>query len=210
MKTILLFIAAFAAAMSAHANFYLPNAKLAGETVHVGLTQELGIVSAVFEFEEWQTREPKLVYFPMFANDDDDPLNVLARSRFELEICGKQKGIATPCVAPKSIKLPQNSPRVFWFVVNIDDLVDYADFDPNGHLVIKVNYNQPLIRGRLFYLPVIAGWTGRDRNERTGEYQLHAQAGARMPRVMSGDSDCEQLRDGVVVYLRDAEVVVLQ
>jgi hypothetical protein len=185
----------------------VPSAKLAGETVYVHLLKDEARVTAVFEFEEWITRDAKLVYFPLFASDPADPVKVLARTGFELEISGKKLGIALPCEAPKRFQKMAGSLRVCWFVANLDDLVEDADVDLSRRMTIRVSYSQPLIGGCFYYLPVIMGL---EKQKRSWRYQMLARSGLRVTEVVSKGTDYEQIADSVVVYLKDGETVAIK
>lgn len=206
MKLFHLTFALILFAASARGNLYIPNAKLAGETVHVRLMKNAAVVTAVFEFEEFLTRDAKIVYFPIFSENAHNPVEVLANSEFELAVGDKKQAIATPCPPPEGLGNIPNRPRVFWFSANIDDLTDDTVIFP---LVIKVTYTQPRIQGRFHYLPIIPGAAG-ESTKRSWNYQMLAYSGSRVTQVTSKPSDYEQLADSVVVYLKDRQPVELQ
>jgi hypothetical protein len=197
-------------ATSARANLYVPKAKLAGETVYVRLTKDDAVVNAAFEFEQWDTIDDKIIYFPIFASETENPIGVLSRAGFELEIAGKKIGIATPSTAPRKFDRPVKGVKVCWFAANLDDLVDESNVDIDHRIVIKVRYAQPLIAGVFYYLPIITGSSEPDQEKRSWKYQMHARSAARLIRVHSKDSDSELLGETTVVYLKDGQVVMLQ
>lgn len=207
MKSLnILALIAFSAAWAA-ANVYVPKAKLAGETVSALLIEDTANITAVFQFEEWVTKDEKIAYFPIFSTDTD-PVKALAKARFEFRI-GDKTGSAVPCEAPRSIAKLPNGVRVFWYAINFDDLIE--DFDQSGTLYpisIRVSYLQPLIGRRFFYLPSIAGFAISEE-ARSWPFQLHARAAGRSLRVISA-SDFESLGDSITVYLRDEALVVLE
>ncbi len=197
-------------ATCAQANVYEPRAKLAGETVNVRILNDSAVVTAIFEFEQWITRDEKVVYFPIFAADIDDPLRVLARAKVELEVGGKKVGTAVPCKAPRVFDKLPGGVRAYWFVANLDDLVADSEVDYAAQVVMKVTYVQALLHGRFYYLPVITGHESTGLEKRSWQYQMHARSAERMIRIRSEKSDYEQLDDALVVYLRDGEIVELE
>jgi len=210
MKAFLTCVLTFICVVCARANVYIPNAKLAGETVSVRLLGNSAVVTATFQFQDWMTKDQKIIYFPIFASDAD-PLRVLATAKFELEITGKKIGTALPCEPPsrKFQHLPKGI-RVFWYGTKFDELVDEGDMNSSNYpLVVKATYVQPLIAGKFYYLPVITGMTN-DAEKRSWNYQMHARSAVKMIRVESSDSDYSVLGDAVTVYLRDGEVVILE
>jgi hypothetical protein len=208
MKTHLCFIFVLACVTSTRANFYIPKAKLSGETVYVRLVKDTAAVTAIFEFDEWETRDDKLIYFPMFATGSEDPVKVLARADFELEIGGKKIGIATPCAPPRKFRDIPSGPKILWFAANLDLLIGDTAVDINQRVIVRASYVQPLIQGVFYYLPVIAGQSDDlDREKRSWRYQMHARSTLRITTVLSKKSDFEQLGDSVVVFLKDGEIV---
>jgi hypothetical protein len=210
MKALFIFVAACMFAVRAPANLYTPNAKLAGETVSVRLLADSAIVTAVFQFADWWTKDDKVIYFPIFAADSD-PLRVLAAAKFELQIEGKKIDTAFPCDAPpREFKnLPKNV-RVFWYSMKLDESLVFEDiYSFENPPVIKATYIQPLIAGKFYYLPVITGAT-QDSEKRAWNYQMHARSAVKMIRVGSLHPDYLVLGDAVTVYLRDGEVVILE
>ena len=210
MKALLIFVAACMCVGRAPANVYVPNAKLAGETVSARLSADSAVVTAVFQFDEWLTKDEQVIYFPIFASDTD-PLRVLATAKFELEITGKKIDTALPCEPPprKFQHLPKGI-RVFWYSTKFNELVDTKDMNSSDYpLVVKATFVQPLIAGKFYYLPVITGKTS-DPEKRSWNYQMHARSAVKMIRVGSSQSDYSVLGDAVTVYLRDGEVVILE
>jgi hypothetical protein len=191
----------------ASANVFVPKAKLAGETVSARLIADAAIVTAVFQFEEWETKDEKIAYFPIFSTETD-PIRVLAKSRFEFRI-GDKTGTALPCAAPRSaVQLPSGI-RLFWYAIHFDDLIEVTDLNATPHpLAIRVSYLQPLIGGKFFYLPSIAGFTV-EKEQRSWPFQLHVRSAERSLRVVSA-SDYELLGDALTVYLRDGALVVIE
>ena len=199
-------------AISTSANVYIPKAKLAGETVFVHITKEAAVVTAVFEFDDWITLDAKVVYFPIFTNASDDPIQILAHADFALEVDGKKLGVAAPCETPTRFgKLPKN-PRISWYAANLDELIDNAkaEVDFNRRIIVRLSYTQPLIHGRFYYLPVVIGSADPDKEKRSWNYQMLAHSNLKILQVLSKQVDYEQLGNGVVVYLKDTEIVVIQ
>jgi hypothetical protein len=210
MKACQLLTIALLFGTSAQANVYVPRAKLAGETVKVRLSGDSAIVTAVFEFEERITRDAKVVYFPIFATDTNDPLQVRARAKFEIEIGGRKTGIAMPCKSPREFGKPPSGVRACWFVANLDDLIDDSEKPSEGRIALKATYVQPLLRGTFYYLPVMSGHVVPGGEERSWQYQMHARSPSHLIRVQSKGIDSEEMDDGIVVYLKDGELVELQ
>lgn len=208
MKPLALLIGLSVMATSAVANVYVPNAKLAGESVLVRVGKEEASVTAVFEFEDWITRDTKWVYFPIFASDSSDPVKVLARARLELEIEGKKLDVALPCEAPERFRKRTSDPRACWFRTKIDDLFGDEVMEIHPRMTIRVSYTQPLIGGRFHYLPVIVG--DDRKQERSWRFQMFVRADSHVLEVMSKDTDYEKIADGAVVYLKDGETVVVR
>jgi len=184
-------------ATAASGNLYVPKAKLAGETVYVRLAKEAAIVSAVFEFEDWFTRDAKIVYFPIYANETDDPIQVLARAEFALDVGGTKLGVATPCEAPERFKKMPANPRVCWYSVNLDHVIEPETVDFDGRVAVRLTYTQPLIRGRFYYLPAIIGHGELDQKTRPWRYQMLARSSARVVQVLSKGTDYEQFGDSI-------------
>jgi hypothetical protein len=208
MKTLAILLGLVVGTFSLKANAYVPNAKLAGESVSVRVLKDEARVTAVFEFEDLITRDAKKVYFPIFAADGADPGKILARAGFELEIRGKKLGTAFPCEAPEKFRKKTSDPRVYWFVADIDDLVEAAEIELHPRMIIRVSYSQPLIDGRFHYLPVIVGQD--DRENRSWRYQMVVRSNLHIMEVVSKGTDYEQIAEGVVVYLKDGETVVVR
>jgi hypothetical protein len=219
MKKIQFLLGIFLLVSAAHGNVYIPKAKLAGETVYVQLTKDSARVTAVFEFEQLQTKDGLIVYFPIFSNAADDPIRVLADSRFELSVGDKTVNFAKPCPAPEWTKDIKTDHRICWFTANIGDLIFYQDdksvvVETNESTVIRFSYTQPLIHGRFYYLPVIPGASVPDwdwnKNRYSWNYQMFARSGLRVTDVSSKGTLYEPLEDSVVVYLKDREIVEIQ
>lgn len=210
MKTFRLVAIAFLLASSGKANVFIPRAKLAGETVQVRLSEGTAAVTAIFDFEELWTRDEKVIYFPIFSADSDDPIRVLAETKFELEIDRKNAGVALPCEAPRAFAKAPSGTRVCWFVVNLDKVVTDAEFYSDRPLIVKFTYFQPLVHKKFYYLPVITGYDDLGRKKRTWQFQMHARSPNRMVRVLSTGTDYEQLDDGLIVYLKNGELVELE
>jgi hypothetical protein len=213
MKKYGLLIALMYSAISLYGNIYIPKAKLAGETVHARVSKDTAHVTAVFEFSDLYTRDALALYFPIFSDTQVDPIQVLAGSRFELEINGKKAAIPTPCDAPPSLKTPESSvttPRAYWFYVNIGDLLGDTIVDLNCRVVIRATYSQPLIGGVFYYLPIIPGISEAEEKKRSWSYQLFVRSGLRVMQVRTKGADYEQLEDCVVVYLKHAKIVAVQ
>jgi len=208
MKPFALFVGLSVMVLSAMANVYVPNAKLAGESVVVRMAKDEGVVTAVFEFEEWIARDTKWVYFPIFTSDSSDPVKVLARAGLELEIGGKKLEVPLPCEAPERFRKKTGDPQVCWFRANIDDSLGEEVVEIHSRMTIRVSYSQPLIGDRFYYLPVIIGQN--DKEKRSWRYQMHVRAGPRILKVVSNDTDYEQITEGVVVYLKDGETVAVR
>jgi hypothetical protein len=212
MKVIYLCFVTLFATPFAFANFYIPNAKLAGETVSVRLAQGSAVVTAVFEYESWQTRDSKVVYFPLFAEEGQNAMSVLARSSLELVIDGKKVGIPTPCEDPRGIKSDPKTANIFWFSANLDDLFNDATEGPveiHDPFIIRARYVQPLVHGSFFYLPVIAGYA-EVLPHRLWKYQMFARSTSRQIKVVSKATDYESLESDIVLYLKDREIIELQ
>jgi hypothetical protein len=206
MRTHALLFALVISALPANANLYVPRAKLAGETVRVRLQKDSAEVTAVFEFAEWFTRDAKVLYFPIFSADVVDPIQLLARSGFELEIEGQKIGMAAPCAPPARFKLIPGSPRIYWFSADLEELGEKWNEEVFPRVVVRVSYSQPMVRGSFYYLPIIVG-TSEKEERRAWHYQMQLHAASRVPRVLSKGTDYEQLADTVVVYLKDGEIV---
>jgi hypothetical protein len=204
------FLPVLAMASVASGNLYVPNAKLAGETVYARLTNESARVTAVFEFEEWMTRDAKILYFPIYANDADTPVQALAHSDFELEVGDRKLGVAEPCEAPERFKNISRSPRIYWYSVNLEHVVDFESVDFNSRISIKMTYTQPLIHGKFYYLPVIIAHADLNDKSRPWKYQMFARSNMRVVQVLSKGTDFEQFGDAVSVYLRDGDVVEIR
>jgi hypothetical protein len=198
------------AAPAVWANVYLPNAKLVGETVQVRLLADSAVVTAAFEFDDWITSDAKRLYIPLFAREGDDPIDVLSRARLDLVIRGKEAGLATPCKAPRAVGEHPTGVKVFWFVLNLDEFEKELVFLNDAPLVVRVTYHQPLLGGRFYYLPVIPGFESKEKERRSWSYQLFARCSAHVIRVFSPEPDYERYEDGVVWYLRDGQLVVLE
>lgn len=187
-----------------------PKATLVGETVSVHLRKNTAVVTAVYEFRRGESPGGKrLVYFPMFSTEAADPMAVLQRSDLAFEVDGKAAGVAEPCAAPRQIVGLPAGVSVVWFAADLDALRDPSESDAeSASTTLRASYVQPLIRGRFYYLPLIAGYELLDQGTRAWPYQLHARGATRMPRVAPG-LDYEPLGDIVVVYLKDGQFVVL-
>ena len=206
MKVVAVLVYLAAAVFHAKANLYLPHAKLAGESVHVRLLKETAEVTAVFEFDEWITRDAKVLYFPIFSADAIDPLKLLARTGLTLEIQGRKIGIPAPCAPPDKFKKLSGSPRVCWFAANLEELAEQWNEEAYARIFVKVIYAQPLIQGSFYYLPVIVGSSDKSES-RSWRYQMLVHSETRIARVTSKTTDYEQLADAVVVYLKDGNLV---
>lgn len=189
----------------ARANFYVPRARLIGETVHVRLLKDVAEVTAVFEFEGWETSDDKILYLPLFAGPTVSPTRLLGDAGLQLTFNGQNAGQAAPCPAPERLRAAAPGRRVLWFAVHVDDLLpdSAAEVPP---VVIKASYLQPLIGGHFFYLPVIAGQS-KTGDRRAWSYQLHVHSPTHVTQLVSQGVDHEPLSDGLVIYLRDGEVV---
>jgi hypothetical protein len=197
-------------ATCAQANVYVPRAKLTGETVSVRILNGSAAVTAIFEFEYLITRDEKVIYFPIFSTDGDDPIHVLSQANFDLEINGQKFGTATACAAPRAFKKLPPGAKAFWFVVNLEAFVTIDVLNSGKPVIVRFTYSQPLIHREFFYLPVITGHDVLDREGRAWRYQMHARCPTKMVRVLSTDTDYEQLDDGITVFLKDGELVELE
>lgn len=207
MKALIIFASITLVVSCVSANIYVPKAKLAGETVSALLIADAAMITAVFQFEDWETKDEKIAYFPIFSTDTD-PVRVLAKSRFEFRI-GDKTGTAVPCKAPRSVVQLPSGVRVFWYAIHFEDLIDDVDLNATLHpLAIRVSYLQPLIGRQFFYLPSIAGFAIY-KEQRSWPFQLHVRSAERSLRVVS-TSDYESLGDALTVYLRDGALVVLE
>jgi hypothetical protein len=196
------------AVASASANPVISKAKavLVGETVHVKMLEDAAIVRGVFEFEDWLPGDGTTVYVPIFAEKASEAAQLLAQTGLELEVDGKRLGPASPCDVPAGVALPANIPRIFWFAADLDILIDDRESIASRRCVLKVSYSQPLIRGRFYYLPILAGESS-EGNKRRWNYQMIIQATTRIPQVLSKHSDFEQLGSNLVIYLRNRSIV---
>jgi len=195
---------------SARGNVYWPKAKLAGEIVQVHMLNDVARVTAIFEFEEQVTADAKIIYFPIFALDNDGPVQVLTNAEFELDANDKTQGIATPCPTPERFRKIKFTPRVCWFAADIDELTAQPGIHAVERVVIRASYTQPLIHGRFYYLPVIVGAVDHNKDRRQWNYQMYVYSGSRVTQVLSEGTDYEQLGDSVVVFLRDGEIVEIK
>jgi hypothetical protein len=209
MKKIPSLIIALSLAASAMANIYVPKATLVGESVHVRLSNDVGRVTAVFQFEDWYTRDGNVAYFPVFGDVNATPVQILASSGLEFELDGKRLSIAEPCEAPARFRQLARDPRIHWFSADLDSVFS-DDADCGTPLVIKMTYSQPLIGGRFYYLPVIARGESPKKDGRDWCFQMIALSGVRPVRVLSKPTDFERMGDGVAIFLKDGEVVELQ
>ncbi len=189
---------------------YMCQMQLAGETVYAQITGDQASVTAVFEFDRWWTRDAKIVYFPIFANDFSDPIQVLSQARLEFEVGGKKLGLATPCEAPSRFNKISGGAKVFWFSADLDKLVDDSDINTDGRIVIRVSYAQSIIRNRFYYLPIIVGPTDEKTPRRMWNYQMIVRSTLRVPRVLSKETDYEQMGDCVIAYLKHGKIVEVQ
>jgi hypothetical protein len=188
----------------ARGNFYVPKARLAGESVYVRLSSESGRVTGVFEFEDWITRDKKVVYFPVFGSPASEPFTVLSQAEIEFEVHGKKVGIAMPCETPAGMKQSVAGARIFWFAANLDDSVDIEALNSGDRMVVRFSYTQRLIKGRFYYLPIIPG---QAVDEPSWRYQMFVRSESRVVRVTSKDTDSFSLADGVVVHLKDRSIL---
>ncbi|HWA26889.1 MAG TPA: hypothetical protein VG734_14615 [Lacunisphaera sp.] len=185
-------------------NVYVPKAKLAGESVYARLSRESGRVTGVFEFEDWVTRDEKIVYFPVFGSSTDEPLAVLTQAEVEFEVHGKSVGIAKPCEAPAGMTQSVAGVRIFWFAANLDELVSGEELNSGDRIIVRFSYTQPLIHGRLYYLPIIPGQVA---DEPLWRYQMFVRSEFRAVQVTSKDSVSFPLSDVLVVHLKDRSIV---
>jgi hypothetical protein len=176
------------------------------------LSQGEAVVSAVFEYESWQTRDAKVAYFPLFADAGQDSTSVLARSSIVLEINGRKVGIPAPCEDPRGVKGESKNAKIFWFSANLDELFEdtvEGPFEIDGSFILRVRYIQPMIRGSFYYLPVIAGYS-EILPKRSWKYQMFARSADRPIKVVSKATEHEQLESDLVLYLNDREIVELK
>jgi hypothetical protein len=207
MKILAFALIQLSATTLACANVYVPKAKLAGETVYARLSKESASVTAVFEFEEWFTQDAKIVYFPVFATEAVDPITVLSRAEIEFEVGDKKVGVASPCEAPKGLKQALAGAHIYWFSANLNDLVDGAELESSGRTIVRFSYSQPLISGRFYYLPIIAGSSD---GAASWKYQMLVRSESKPVRVTSKGTEFYQLADVVSVYLKDREIVEIR
>jgi len=179
---------------------------MAGETVYARVGKQAATVTAAFEFEDWETRDEKFVYFPVFAEEGAEPLHVLAHADIEFEIDGKKGGVPAPCEAPIKSKSALPGIRVFWFAASLDDLVG-GEFIGDYRFIVRLSYSQPLIGGRFYYLPVIVGQS-REMTD-SWKYQMIVRSELRPVRLISA-SESQALLDLVTVHLKDGEIVSIE
>ena len=183
--------------------------RLTGETVEAHVLAGVAVVSGVYKFDEWYTRDRKVMYIPIFVGGDETPIVALARAKFEVEVGGEKFDSIAPCEAPAHFDVPKNCPKIEWFVVDIDDQVETLDpAAPSG--LVRITYEQPLIDGVFYYIPVIVGQRSGSQNERAWNYQMHASAPSHALRVISEGTDYERLAGGIVVYLQHRGIVALK
>jgi hypothetical protein len=204
MRTISLLI--LIASLSS-ANVYLPRAKLVGETVNVLVTQENAIVEGIFAFNDWGTRDEKMLYLPIYAPGGETAGRLLAVAQVEVEMDGKPVEGIEPCSPPSGFERPRNSRPVQWFRWPIG-LGESEVVEVGTGPRVRVRYCQPLIGARFYYLPVIAG--SSKSPERQWAYQMHVRGVGRVPRPCSKEIDCEVLGSVLTVYLKNGDEIQIQ
>lgn len=213
MKSLIALLSLLLGALALRANPVMISprpVRLVGECVEVQVLSNVAVVSGAYEFESWSTKDHKKVYLPVFVSAAEPATSALGRIHLEIEIGNERFEEASPCDPPMTLlSVPRAGIRVQWFVVDIDDHLDPAS-EPAEHAVIRLRYDQPLFAGVLYYVPLIVGKSTRDAETRDWNFQLHAVAASHALRVVSDGVDFERLAGGVVVFLRDRQIIALK
>ena len=196
---------------SARANVLVgpdPPLRLVGETVVAKVSSGNVDVSGVFEFVDWSAREN--IYFPIFADAKDDVVKCLDDAKLTVRIGDEILSDIMPCDWPPGIWKGSNMPKVFWFKIGSDDAKAMELLKTNGAIRITVEYTQKLLNQNFYYLPLIPRRKDEVPVGRAWRYQLIVRGAKRVPSVNTGDIDFERFGDGLVVYLKNQQLVVIK
>jgi len=187
-----------------------PKSKIVGQSVYVALGKEAATVTVVFEINTWETSDTKIVYFPIFAQDGMDPIKILAQSRFEFEVGEIKNEAAVPCAAPPGMMKTWNGYHIYWFAINIGEVLEAGELDwlDSDGALVRFTYTQSLLGGRFYYLPLIPH--EYPASDRLWQYHMIVRAAHKPVAVVSKKTDYCRLADVVIVYLRSAVVTEIE